>query len=506
MSNASRLRRLRPYILGLIAVLLVGGIVYLAGTDRLSLLGSRSTSAAAGLTPSSPPIDRLRAAAAGANLVICVIDAARADHVGCYGYPRDTTPNIDRLAEHSFVFENHFCQYPETKVSTASLFTSQYPDTHLAYGARTIPESTLTLAQGLRAAGRHTVLFSQNGYASPMWELGRHFHEAYYEPHLKKAGRDLPDIWKPEALLELIGEWLESAPRTPFFAYVHFMPPHDPYIAPPETKYFFADKTPPDAWQSPYPFADIETVRRKAARPWSAREQHRMVNLYDGHLRYADWAVGELERLLDEAGLFETTLFIVTADHGEAFGEHGYRGHTLSVYDETIHIPLVVAFPGADPPAGRIPDLTQSIDLMPTIFDLLQVTYPGDGVQGRSLVPVMAGQRDELNDYIFARGGGQPPSYAVRNHSSLLLLYRGGELRALYDLEDDPRQVHNAIGEQPERAAELEQAFNAFAHRQKVPPLHFTDPDAPAPEFPDVPQVEVTDEMRRALKALGYLR
>jgi len=132
VSNASRLRRLRPYILGLIAVLLVGGIVYLAGTDRLSLLGSRSTSAAAGLTPSSPPIDRLRAAAAGANLVICVIDAARADHVGCYGYPRDTTPNIDRLAEHSFVFENHFCQYPETKVSTASLFTSQYPDTHLS--------------------------------------------------------------------------------------------------------------------------------------------------------------------------------------------------------------------------------------------------------------------------------------------------------------------------------------------------------------------------------------
>jgi len=92
VSNASRLRRLRPHIIGLIAVLLVGGIVYLAGTDRLSLLGSRSTSASAGLTPSSPPIDRLRAAAAGANLVICVIDAARADHVGCCGYARKTTP------------------------------------------------------------------------------------------------------------------------------------------------------------------------------------------------------------------------------------------------------------------------------------------------------------------------------------------------------------------------------------------------------------------------------
>jgi len=458
------------------------------------------------LTPASPAVDRLRGAARGANVVICVIDAARADHVGCYGYPRDTTPTIDRLAGDGFVFENHFCQYPETKVSTASLFTSQHPDTHLAYGARTIPETTLTLAQGLRAAGLHTVLFSQNGYASPMWELGMHFHEAYYEPHLKRGGRDIPDIWKPEALLELIAAWLEEGPPTPFFAYLHFMPPHDPYIAPPDTKYRYAGRTPPGAWQSPYPFDDVEGARRKQARPWSTQEQHRMINLYDGHLRYADWAVGEVERLLRDAGLFDMTLFIVTADHGEAFGEHGYRGHGFSVYDETTHIPLVMTFPGPDPPVGRTRELTQSIDLMPTIFDLLQITYPGDGMQGRSLIPLMAGQSGEIDEYVFARSGGAPPSYMVRDHSSLLLLYRGGELRALYDLEGDPRQVHNVIEEQPARAAALEQAFIAFAHEQAAPPLHFLDPEAPAAELPDVPEVEVTEEMRRSLEALGYLK
>ncbi len=457
----------------------------------------------ASFTPSSLQVDRLRAAAQGANVVLCIIDAARADHVGCYGYPRETTPTIDRLAAEGYLFENYFVQFVETKPSTASLFTGQYPDTHLAYHERMLPESTFTLAQGFRSAGYHTVLFSQNEYASPLWGLGLHFDEAFYEPHITANGRKKPHIWQAEAVLELIGPWLEKGAPEPFFAYIHFMPPHDPYLTPLDMYYKFYEKDPPNAWRSPYPFDEVEQELRQREKPWS---QQLFINRYDSHLLYADWAVGKVEEMLREAGVFDRTLYIVTADHGEAFGEHGYKGHTISAYDETTRVPLVMRFPEASSPSGRVTGLTQSVDLLPTIFDLLEIPYPSRGVQGRSLLSVMAGEEEEVNDYIFCRTAGRPPSYAVRDHRSLLILYQGGQLRALYDLEEDPRAVNNIIDEQPERAAELYEVFRSFADTQVAPPLDYIDPDAPTPELPEVQEVEVTEEMKRALRALGYLK
>jgi len=452
--------------------------------------------------------DSLRRAAKGTSIVICILDAARADHVGCYGYSRDTTPNIDRIAQTGFVFENHFAQFPETKPSTASLFTGEYPDTHLAYGPRTIDKDSFTLAKGLKVAGYHTALFSANAYASPMWGLGTEFDETVYEPDLKKAGRDIPAIWKPEALLELLAPWLRKGPPEPFLLYLHFMPPHDPYLAPAEVKFRYANQTPPGAWESPYPFAGVELEARKRQRPWS---QATFINAYDGNLRYADWAVGEVERLLSETGHGDTIL-IITSDHGEAFGEHGYRGHTFSAFDESVHIPMIVQMPGLDPPAPRIKGLTQTVDLLPTLMDLLGVSYPRDHAQGRSLLPLMSGEKSEVNDYVFARAAGQPPSYIVRNHDWLLLLYqgerrlRGAPMRGLYDLRNDPRALTNVFDQRPEQAAKLMSVFRAFALTQRLPPLDFVDPDAPPQELPQANEIEVTPEMRRGLKALGYLK
>jgi arylsulfatase len=487
-----------PAIVGLVGYSLLG----CGGPGRARGRGSQGGESAA-LTPSSPRVDRLRSAARGANVVLCVIDAARADHVGCYEYPRETTPNIDRLAREGFLFENHFVQFVETKPSTASLFTSQYPDTHLAYQERMLPEGAFTLAQGFRDAGYHTVLFSQNEYASPLWGLGLHFEEAFYEPHITAAGRKKPMIWQVEALLEQIEPWLKKKPATPFFAYVHFMPPHDPYLTPLEMYYLFYEKEPPNAWRSPYPFEEVERELRAREEPWS---QQLYLNRYDSHLLYADWGIGQVEEMLREAGLFENTLFIVTSDHGEAFGEHGYKGHTISAYDETTHVPLVMRFPGRDGPTGRVSGLTQTIDLLPTLFDLLEAPYPKHGIQGRSLLPLMAGGAEEANGCIFSRTAGKPPSYAVRDHGYLLLLYQGGKLRALYDLEKDPRALSNIIEQEPEKAAEMIETFRAFAQQRVAPPLDYVDPDAPAPELPPVQEVDVTEEMRDSLRALGYLK
>jgi arylsulfatase A-like enzyme len=153
-----------------------------------------------------------------------------------------------------------------------------------------------------------------------------------------------------------------------------------------------------------------------------------------------------------------------------------------------------------------VPGLSQSIDLLPTLFDLIEAPYPKRGIQGRSVLPLMAGEAEEVNEYIFARTAGKPPSYAVRDHRYLLLLYQGGKLRALYDLEKDPRAVSTIIEQQPEKAAEMIEAFRAFAEAQVAPPLDYVDADAPAPELPPVKEVNVTEEMRDSLRALGYLK
>ncbi|UCC68099.1 MAG: sulfatase-like hydrolase/transferase, partial [Armatimonadota bacterium] len=206
-----------------IVALVVLGVLGLRSSGRRSS-GSREL---APLTPSSTAVDELRAAADGANIVICVIDAARADHLGCYGYPRATTPNIDRIADRGVVFEQHFCQYPKTIASTASLFTGQYPDTHLAYDDRLLNEDRFTLALALRSAGYHTALFS-----TPRFVPGLHFEVVRRRRTPAGQTSHASDRLAPEPLLETVSSWLDEGPATPFLAYVHFIPPHMPYRAP----------------------------------------------------------------------------------------------------------------------------------------------------------------------------------------------------------------------------------------------------------------------------------
>jgi arylsulfatase A-like enzyme len=491
-------------LMWLMAAVLVLG---LAGYGVLRHGGKQGGAASARIadpapfTPDLPEVERLRAAAKGRNVVICVLDAARADHFTCYGYPRDTTPNSDRVAEGGLLLENHFCPCPETKPSTASLFTGQYPDTHLAYDERKLQPGTFTLAQAFHSAGFHTVLFSQNEYSSPLWGLGEDFDEAYYEPHLRKAGWERPFYWRPDALLQQVSLWLAKKPRSPFFAYVHFMPPHSPYIAPVDIYGYYMDSNPPNARREPYPFDEVERELRASEKPW---DLNLYVNRYDGNLRYGDMAIGQLEQMLRDAGLFDNTVFIVTADHGEAFGEHGYKGHTISVFDESTHVPLLIRFPDNVAQGRRIHGMTQTLDLLPTLCDLFEIPYPRDAVQGRSFLPLMAGAVEEINDFIFSRGRGKPPSYAVRDHDHLLLLYQGAKLQALYDLREDPRALKNVIAKEAE--ARLTDEFRSFAKQQTAPPLEFADPNAQPAQLPAVETVKPDEEMLRTIRALGYLK
>ncbi|UCC67425.1 MAG: sulfatase [Armatimonadota bacterium] len=480
-------------------------LVGLAAATAVLLLRGREaeTFAPATFTGTAPKLDALRQAARDANVVLAVIDAARADHIGCYGYLRDTTPNIDRLAKESVRFERHYCQHVTTKPSTVSLLTSQHTDTHLATGNRHLLDGTFTMAGGLERARLRTVMFSSNPNASPGAGIGLDFQEVFDQRDVEPLVDGWEEFTSPAALLTLIEKWVTKQGRSRFFMYVHFDPPHQPYIQPEKMTKLFQGKQPPgfEAGDFAFPVGDRELLRTCARPPLP-----QWINLYDANLRYADWAVGELERLLRETGVFDNTFFIVTADHGEAFGEHGYLWHERGVYEELTRIPLLIRFPGGVRPTERVEALTQTIDLLPTVFDTLMIPYPREGIQGRSLLPLITGLTDRAHDFVFCRSDGKPPSYLVRSPNWALMLWGNGEWRALYDLRVDPGQRRNVIEKHPDEAAELLEAFRSFALGQRRPPLDFLDPEAEMPPPPEAGESEPTPQMKERLRALGYVR
>ncbi len=454
------------------------------------------------------PAARLREMIRGANIVICVLDAARADHFGAYGYPRQTTPNFDRLSREAVLFDQHFSQYPQTSPSTATLFTGRYPDTHGVAVPRTqhpkdrlspLQPDAFTMDRAMGEAGFRTLLFTSTPAAAPVLNLGANF-DVLITPMGKVHSDEDDAVWRsPENLLVDIRENLDG--KTRFFSYVHFLPPHNPYEAPQDLIKLFSGKQAPTYFQAAPAFTHVYDRFHDHDPPATGSD---WVNLYDAELRWGDWALGELVTHLKKIGAYDNTLLIVTADHGEALGEHRYQWHATCPYDEAIHIPLLIHFPHRAGPTGRIAALTETVDVLPTLLDLLGTAAPVGTVEGASLVPLLTGEKQELRGYTFTRTNGRWPCYVVRNHRWALLLYQGGRKRALYDLARDPHQTHNIIAEQPSQAAAMADVFVTFAKTQPFLPLDFVDPHFRPLTAPAASGQPLSKEARRRLRSLGY--
>jgi arylsulfatase A-like enzyme len=480
------------------------GAIAPSGNDRSALQSTKLVSLDKGVDA-----EQLRASVAAANVVICIMDAARADHFGAYGYPRETTPNFDRLAKEAVVFDQHFTQYTQTSPSTATLFSGQYPDTHGVAVPRTgnskealrpLEPGAFTIDKAMAREGFHTLLFTSTPASAPVLRLGADF-QVLYTPAGMVYTKEEDALWRsPEHLLDLIRSTLSRDPR--FFTYVHFLPPHNPYEAPEKLRALFRGKPAPRYWETAPAFTHVYDRFHDQDPPATGAD---WVNLYDAELRWSDWAVGQLVDYLKAIGAYDNTLLIVTADHGEALGEHRYQWHATCPYNETLHIPLLIKFPGSDHPVGRIGALTEIVDIFPTILDLLRVHPPKGALQGKSLVPLLAGRAEELRDYTFTRTNGKWPCYVIRDHRWALLLYQGGTMRALYDLVTDPRQTHNIIAEQPKQAAAMVAAFVRFAKTQTFVPLDFVDRRFKPLAAPVSSGSAMSDETRRKLRSLGYI-
>jgi len=424
----------------------------------------------------------LRAEAAGADLIWIVLDAARADHFGAYGHALETTPNIDALMAESIVFDEAYAAAPNTKAAVTTLFTGQFPTTHGAVGAtEAAPSEIPVLPELVRAAGFRTVCFSANPYLSAHFGFDRgfdEFHEVFREVDLEanQLGRVPAELMAEEAV-----KWLEENEHARFFAYLHFLEPHDPYAPPEPYDTMFVDQLP---------------GRKRLAS-------------YDGNLRYADEAVGQVLDAIDRLGLAGHSVILITADHGEAFGEHGRFLHADTVYQETVHIPLSIRLPeGA---AGRRSEIVCSTDMMPTLLDLFGLDLP-ETVQGRSRLALLAGEAEGAPHYAVSRtrgkdqtGGVKHPEevcYALTVAKYTLLLGEEGRRLELYDRETDPAQRTNIADERPEVLRKLLAQFEAWADEQGSKPVVLGGTVSVAKDT----RTPLSARDEKHLKALGYLK
>ncbi|HSO40237.1 MAG TPA: sulfatase-like hydrolase/transferase [Labilithrix sp.] len=342
----------------------------------------------------------------GRDLVVITIDALRADHLSSYGYGRPTTPNIDRLAARGARFEHAYCPTPHTSYSVTSMMTGKYMRPLLALDTGTDSE---TWAGYLRRYGFRTAAF----YPPAVFFIDEHRFRRMKEQGLGFEYRK-EEFAAPELRREQIASYVAAAPADkPLFLWVHLFEPHEPYVFHPEHSF-------------------------------GGREG---IDAYDSEIATADAEVGAIVEVVEKRR--SGAIFVVSADHGEEFGDHGGRYHGTTVYEEQVRVPLVVVGPGVAPSVVSTP--VQTIDLLPTTLAALDVPQPAR-VRGRDLGALLAGKAPpgeeglafaETDDYtLLARGDER--LVCVRKVASC----------TLFDIRTDPLEK-SPIGDRPARVLEL---------------------------------------------------
>lgn len=437
------------------------------------------------IMPASPPGDRdaggaAPPAATAEHVVVVVFDAARASHFGCYGYEHDTTPEVDRVASDGVVFERAYTTAPFTLSAMGSMWTSLHPDEHHRDAPHddALPQGPLTLAELLSANGVHTAGFVGNGMAGRGFGLDRGFAEFTYPGY--SAGE----------MRAALDRWIAGAPRGRFLLYVHYRQPHTPLDPPPpfDTRFGPGRPLPPDdldRW--------LDRVNRRQHRPTEA-ELDLYRQLYDGNLAVADRELGWLRGRLEQAGLWDRTLMIVTADHGEALHEHGFLGHNSQLYEESLRVPLVVRFPRGVPARQmRVATPVSLLDVAPTVAGAFGIA--GDGrppFRGRNLLRCALGA--PCGGDLLARSAGPRPQYALMDGDRKYIFNSryGGE--ELYDLGRDPGEQHDLAAAQPVLASVYRQRLY---HRLIELPGRWTGEAA---------RWRAQGREREDLRALGYIQ
>ncbi len=381
------------------------------------------------------------------NVMIIAVDTLRADHLGCYGYERDTSPHIDDLAAQGVLCERCVSSSPWTLPSFSTVFTSLYPTQHGAETVHsTLRESFPTLADILKEHGYATGAVVNAPALKPAYGVDRGFD--HY--HMTPAEGRLADGTTSDALA-----WLDTIGDHPFFAFVHYFDPHLSYSPPPPyEKKFTGDYAGPigDSFNLEG-FSRVRDSMFVQMQDLSAADWGRIVALYDGEIAFTDKAIADLLRGLDERNLRDNTLIVFLSDHGEEFFEHGGFEHGHTMYEELLHVPLFFCLPGRLPEDVRLSRSVRLLDIAPTILDLLGIEPPPH-YEGMSIGPLLQGKGQTLD-----RGGALLPHDVAYSEATMhgrekksvtaypwkLVHEMGTEEQMLFNLAEDPREMQNVI-------------------------------------------------------------
>ena len=417
------------------------------------------------------------------NVIIYLIDTLRADHLGVYGYPRPTSPNIDRFAQDSVLFLDASAHSSWTRPSVVSLLTGLLPPAHGVQGrADKLPASVRTLAEMLGEQGYETLGLVTNGNVGPTFGLDRGFS---YFRHLRES-TERPEMHR---LSDHLNEWIfrfldnrADDPR-PFFLYAHATDPHLPYTPPEPFRRRFAAGVDPAIGQR-------ESARAiTSTRGGSEETRAALVDLYDGEIAFNDHHFGRLLADLRQRGLYDSSLIVLAADHGEEFLDHGGWEHGKTLYSEQLHVPLILKLPGGAGAGTRVATSVSQVDVLPTILDLLAIDPPAV-IDGRSLLRPRSAGRPSFA--ALALSGRELRSVTARGWKLILddSEFTHSEPVELYHLTTDPREERQLSRDRP---FEL-QALSQILGRLELDLVATQGSEA-----------EIHEDLRRQLEALGYL-
>lgn len=463
--------------------------------------------------------------AAFRNVILLSMDTTRRDRMSVYGHERPTTPNLERLARDGAIFTRASSHATYTLSSHASMLTGQVPSVHGAtMRTNHLDQAVPSLAEMMQSEGLETGAFVANYVLSgdtgisrgfdhyddivdaelcdtAVWHVFRHLECGLgrFIPSLRTGGRP---HWMEDHQRSAteqnhrVLDWIDRNRNKPFFLFLNYYDPHWPYL--PSDEFHDRFRVPYDG---PIRFFRTPAVLQRRRTPLTRADQEHLLSLYDAEIAYLDAEIGRVTDHLENLGILDETLLIITSDHGEYFGEHGYYGHK-DVYEAAIGVPLMMHLPGVIPAGTVVETPVQLVDIVPTVLDLAGMPQP-PGARGLSLFGAM---RSGLVADLETR----PVVAEDMDHGGIRRMARIGDLKLivtsegdgddeLYDLAADPDELHNLIGADGnlvESASHIDQSVvELLLHA--IHSLEDADPGTGA---------EIDERTRAALRELGYIQ
>ncbi len=490
----------------------------------------------------APPVlvqgaPRLESAQSGPprGVVFILADTLRKDHLNTYGYQRKTAPLISELAAQGARFDHALAQATWTKVSAPAILTSLYPTSHrVANFTDRLSAAATTLAEVYQGAGYATVAYSSVPFTGKFTNLHQGFEELHESSSLSRKDSSKT----AREFVDRLGDWLSRHRETPFFVFLHVFDPHDPYEPDRPWNNLWADPKRRDEQKKLedklreiisdpilrlFAMPSREELMQAGVDPEPFLRQNR--DWYDGSIRGLDVEVARLMGHLQDLELLDDTLVVFTSDHGEEFLEHGRTFHGQSTYGELSQIPLILYHPNAIPPGLVIPEVVQSIDLMPTLLELSRLPVPQEAM-GQSLLPLLeAARRTKAGDGSgfdrLAAGLGWQPRPAVtekatttghatpppRDTESFALVWQGWKLihhtlrpaggpqYQLFKFPEDGFDQEDLAGEHDEIVSQLASLLDQWKQRAEANRLPET-----------LPTDGLSKEELDRLRSLGYIQ